>query len=100
MTPRTHGAIGVGQIPNGTGTCKLYNLHTRKIISANHITEIPMSADIIAHMNALAAKDNRPTDPRSRRSKVATSPALPTSTITSSLPMRTYHHLAVHSIQS
>lgn len=63
MTPRTYGAIGVAQIPNGTGTCKLYSLHTRKIISANHFKEIPMSEELIAHMNALAAKDIRPTDP-------------------------------------
>ena len=36
MTPRRHGGIGVGQIPNGTGTCRLYNLHTAYYHKSHH----------------------------------------------------------------
>jgi hypothetical protein len=56
MAPRTVAAIGVAQIPNGTGTCSFYAIHNGSIINANHFTEVPMTPDMIRHMNRLAAE--------------------------------------------
>jgi hypothetical protein len=60
MAPRTVAAIGVAQIPNGTGTCSFYAIHNGSIINANHFTEVPMTPDMIRHMNRLAAEDRVP----------------------------------------
>jgi Reverse transcriptase (RNA-dependent DNA polymerase) len=61
MAPRTVAAIGVAQIPNGSGTCSFYAIHNGTIISANHFTAVPMTPDMIRHMNRLAADDKVPT---------------------------------------
>ena len=57
MAPRTITAIGVGQIPNGTGTCTFFSLSTHTFISANHFVHLPMTQEVINHLNAVAAKD-------------------------------------------
>ena len=57
MAPRTVAAIGVAQIPNGTGTCSFYTIDKHTIINANHFTAVPMTRDMIAHLNRLAADD-------------------------------------------
>ena len=61
MAPRTVAAIGVAQIPNGTGTCSFYTLHNHTVISANHFTAVPMTPDMITYMNRLAADDKTAT---------------------------------------
>ena len=57
MMPRTIVAIGVAQIPNGTGTCSFFAIHNQTIITANHFTMVPMTPDVISHMNRLAKND-------------------------------------------
>ena len=57
MMPRTIVAIGVAQIPNCTGTCSFFAIHNQTIITANHFTMVPMTPDIISHMNRLAKND-------------------------------------------
>ena len=59
MQPRSIVAIGVAQILNGTGTCSFFAIHNQAIITANHFTMVPMTPDVIAHMNRLA-KDDKP----------------------------------------
>ena len=62
MAARTVAAIGVHQIPNGTGSCTFFSLESHTFFSANHFEPLPMTQAVINHLNALAAKD---------RSKVA-----------------------------
>ena len=57
MAFRTISAIGLAQTPNGTGTCQFYNIGAGTIFAANHFKQVPMTADIISRLNALAALD-------------------------------------------
>ena len=57
MAPRTVAAIGVAQIPNGTGTCSFYTIHNHTIINANHFQAVPLTPDMISHLNRLAAEE-------------------------------------------
>lgn len=57
MAPRTVAAIGIAQVPNGTGTCSFFTIHNHTIISANHFTAVPMTPDMVHHINRLAADD-------------------------------------------
>lgn len=61
MAPRTVAAIGIAQVPNGTGTCSFFTIHNHTIISANHFTAVPMTPDMIHHINRLAADDKAST---------------------------------------
>ena len=61
MAPRTFLAIGVTQIPNGTGTCSFFTIEKQSIVSANHFTEVPLTSDMIRHLNRLAADDKAST---------------------------------------
>lgn len=56
-TPRTYGAIGLGQSGNGTGTCIFYALHNGTIFRANTFRALPMPSEVIAHLTRLAAAD-------------------------------------------
>ena len=53
----TVAAIGVGHIPNGTGTCSFFAIDWRSIIADNHFTPVPLTPDMIRHMNRLAGDD-------------------------------------------
>ena len=57
MAFRTITSIGLAQTPNGTGTCQFFNIGAGTIFSANHFKQVPMTADIISRLNALAALD-------------------------------------------
>ena len=61
MAVRTTAAIGVGQIPNGTGTCTFFTIDRQSIIAANHFTAVPFTNDMIRHMNRLAGDDKAST---------------------------------------
>ena len=107
MTPRTVAAIGVAQVPNGTGTCAFFAIHNHQIIKANHFSAVPLTPDMIAHMNRLAADDkvataidtpyyihgkalshtDTPTHSPSREPTTAIAPAL-----TDELPATTVHN--------
>ena len=60
MAPRTIGAIGLAQTPNGTGTCQFLNLGSWTLFSANHFKQVPMTPDVISLLNSYADKDKRP----------------------------------------
>jgi hypothetical protein len=47
MAARTTLAIGVGQVPNGTGICTFFSLATSAFFAANKITALPMTAEVI-----------------------------------------------------
>ena len=57
MAARTVAAIGVHQIPNGTGSCTFFSLENHKFFSANHFEPLPMTQAVINNLNALAATD-------------------------------------------
>ena len=57
MAPRTMAGIGIGHVPNGTGKCNFYMLHNHQMVTANHFVLLPMTQDVITHLNALASKD-------------------------------------------
>ena len=57
MAARTVAAIGVHQIPNGTGSCTFFSLENHKFFSANHFEPLPMTQAVINNLNALAAQD-------------------------------------------
>ena len=57
--PRTDGAIGIGQVPNGTGTCRFIKLSNGEVFSSNHFTHLPMPEEVKAALNALASKDKK-----------------------------------------
>ena len=57
MAPRTMAGIGIGQVPNGTGTCNFYMLHNHQLVTANHFVLLPMTQDVITYLNAIASKD-------------------------------------------
>lgn len=57
MASRTTLAIGVGQVPNGTGTCTFFSLSTNAFFSANHFKVIPITAEVLLHLNTLASRD-------------------------------------------
>ena len=61
MAVRTVAAIGVGQIPNGTGTCMFFTIDRHSIVAANHFVALPFTADMIRHMNRLAGDDKAST---------------------------------------
>ena len=61
MESRTIAAIGIAQIPNGTGTCKFMTLRKPwAIITANHFVHVPMNKDVIDLLNEMASQDSRP----------------------------------------
>jgi hypothetical protein len=45
MAARTVPAIGVHQIPNGTGSCTFFSLETNTFFSANHFVPLPMTQE-------------------------------------------------------
>lgn len=57
MDARTSLAIGVGQVPRGTGTCTFFSLAASAFFAANKFTSIPMTVEVINHLNLLAAED-------------------------------------------
>ena len=61
MDSRTIAAIGIVQIPDGTGTCKFMTLRKPwAIITANHFVHVPMNKDVIDLLNEMASQDSRP----------------------------------------
>ena len=61
MDSRSMSAIGIAQIPNGTGTCKFMALKPPySIITANHFKHVPMNQDVIHTLNEVASQDIRP----------------------------------------
>ena len=61
MEARTLGSIALGQIHNGTGTCRFLSLHTGKLFTANHFTVLPITDLVVKHLNNMAEKDKTPT---------------------------------------
>ena len=61
MSVRTVAGIGVGQIPNGTGTCTFFTIDRHSIVAANHFVALPFTPDMIRHMNRLAGDDKAST---------------------------------------
>ena len=51
----------MGQIHNGTGTCKFLSLHTGKPFTANHFTVLPITDVVVEYLNNMAKKDRTPT---------------------------------------
>ena len=64
-TPRTYGAIGVGQSGDGNGTCTFVALHNGAIFKANTFKALPMPTEVIMHLTRMAAADKSkiPKDP-------------------------------------
>ena len=58
---RTLGSIALGQIHNGTRTCRFLSLHTGKPFTANHFTVLPITDLVVEHLNNMAKKDKIPT---------------------------------------
>lgn len=56
---RTIGALGISQWTNGTGTCSFLKLSNGEIFSGNHFVQLPMTDNIIAVLNGIAARDKR-----------------------------------------
>jgi Reverse transcriptase (RNA-dependent DNA polymerase) len=56
-TPRTYGAIGVGQSGDGNGTCTFVALHNGAIFKANTFKALPMPTEVIMHLTRMAAAD-------------------------------------------
>ena len=61
MKARNLGSIALGQIHNGTGTCKLLSLHTVRPFTVNYITVLPITDIVVEHFNNMAKKDRTPT---------------------------------------
>ena len=57
MASRTTLTISVGQVPNGTGTCTFLSLSTNAFFSANHFKVMPITAEVLLHLNTLASRD-------------------------------------------
>ena len=64
MEARTLGSIALGQIHNGTGTCKFLSLRTGKPFTANHFTVLLITDEVVEHLNNMAKKDRTPTRER------------------------------------
>ena len=61
MDSRTIAAIGIAQVPNGTGTCRFMTLRKPyAVITANHFVHVPMNQDVIDLLNEMASQDSRP----------------------------------------
>ena len=56
-TPRTIGAIGVGQSNDGSGTCTFIGLHNLAIFKANTFKLLPMPSEAIALLTHMAVAD-------------------------------------------
>ena len=73
MTPRVDGAIALTPLGNAQGSVKFYCLATGGIITRDHWTVVPLTDNIIAHMNELANSLKRGTggyDPAFARNTV------------------------------
>lgn len=62
MAPRTEGAISLMSAGNLQGSHRFYNLRTGQIVTRASWTVLPVSAEVIEFLNALAARDELPED--------------------------------------